>query len=320
MSEEEVEKAPPPFKRSGGSIKHQVGDVGTRMKNRNFTTDEDIFLSMAFVNASTSPVLGNDQKADDFWRHVKENFQTLCSSKGLSHSSTRDASSLRNRFKRHIQREVNIWNGYFKRIKAKNQSGKTEADLVDDATKEYLLSEGKNFRFAGCIPALHQMPKFNPMVDDDSLGITDDDANVANPIKAPMGSKLPRPIGAKAAKQKMKEERSFATQESLSATAMAELTGATKDLAKAVSKKADVDAKKAEVQALMRMAELYNSMGDMETALKKIKEAEEMQKKPMPTSTTPESAINSSVPSNIDVGASSQSSSSTPLHLFTNKE
>jgi hypothetical protein len=104
-----------------------------------------------------------------FWRKVKESFDEKLEEEDDKEDDlpARDATAIENRFKRHIQKDLFYYNKYYKQIKEKKPSGKTEEDIIQDAVDHYLEMEGKPFKFQHCVETLHQMPKFNPMIDDD---------------------------------------------------------------------------------------------------------------------------------------------------------
>jgi hypothetical protein len=91
-------------------------------------------------------------------------------------------------------------------------SGTTEEEWYKIAADNYRDAEGHAFPFLHCVEVLHQLPKFNPMIDDadrssdvvaeDSDGDTKPAASV-NKIGAPMGASLKRPPGLKKAKKEL---------------------------------------------------------------------------------------------------------------------
>ena len=55
------------------SIKERTTPKKEKLKGaklRNFTKEEDLLLSRAYVRVSLDPIRGNDQKSQDFWTHV----------------------------------------------------------------------------------------------------------------------------------------------------------------------------------------------------------------------------------------------------------
>jgi hypothetical protein len=97
---------------------------------------------------------------------------------------------------------MNVYNRYYKQVKERPPSGgvNTEEEIQKVAADNYRDAEGHAFAFFHCVEVLHQLPKFNPMVDDvdRSLNVAvedlDDDkkpaASGVNKIGAPMGASL----------------------------------------------------------------------------------------------------------------------------------
>lgn len=82
-------------------------------KGRNFTPQEDVLISRAFVNCSTNPISGVGQKADDFWMQVKEKYEELYLTENIQEEDgkvERTHHAIMNRFQRFIQRGVNSFN------------------------------------------------------------------------------------------------------------------------------------------------------------------------------------------------------------------
>jgi hypothetical protein len=48
-----------------------------KVKQKNFTTHEDVLLCKAYVNISTNPVAGTGKKSKDFWKSIKDAFDAL---------------------------------------------------------------------------------------------------------------------------------------------------------------------------------------------------------------------------------------------------
>jgi hypothetical protein len=107
---------------------------------------------------------------------------------------------------------MNVYNRYYKQVKVCPPSGTTEEEWYKIAADNYRDAEGHAFPFLNCVEVLHQLPKFNPMVDDadrssdvaaeDSDGDKKPAASV-NKIGAPMGASLKRPPGSKKAKKEL---------------------------------------------------------------------------------------------------------------------
>ena len=67
---------------------------------------------------------------------------------------------------RTIQPSMNTLNRYFKNVKNSKISGiGSDDELYEIAVKEYTEDEEKSFPFRDCAMHLHEMPHFDPMID-----------------------------------------------------------------------------------------------------------------------------------------------------------
>jgi hypothetical protein len=107
---------------------------------------------------------------------------------------------------------MNVYNRYYKQVKECPSSGTTEEEWYKIAADNYRDAEGHAFVFIHCVEVLHQLPKFNPMIDDAnrSSDVVAEDSDVdkkpaasVNKIGAPMGASLKRPPGSKKAKKEL---------------------------------------------------------------------------------------------------------------------
>ena len=101
---------PPKKKKStndGGSTVKQK-----KAKSPNFTTDEDGALAKAFANVTANPITGVEQKAGEFWGHVADKYakvlQATVGDERVKSFPERDEDSLKNRFTRHSQPEMQL--------------------------------------------------------------------------------------------------------------------------------------------------------------------------------------------------------------------
>jgi hypothetical protein len=101
----------------------------------------------------------------------------------------------------HIQLNVNALNKYYKKAAENIPAGHscTVDSIMEGAMEKYQQDNKNQFQIFSCIPILHIIPKFDPMV----ITIIDDNQPEQPSV---MGCSLQRPIGNKAAKlmKKMK--------------------------------------------------------------------------------------------------------------------
>jgi len=126
----------------------------------NYSDLEDLCLTKASVNCTTSPTKGCNQKADDFWEQVHEAYGQFMEKedKDLFLLQNRKAASLRERFKRQIQPKVNLLNACYVEIRRQEKSGWTTDDYIKEAMKEYLAKHKQPFPHIDCLATLWTIP------------------------------------------------------------------------------------------------------------------------------------------------------------------
>ena len=88
-------------------------------RSTNYTEEEEKILSQAFCCATTDPLVGTDQKGQDFWKKVKANYDILFqkfvekSDSACLVVTDRDPPSHMHKFQRQIQKDVQLFNSYF---------------------------------------------------------------------------------------------------------------------------------------------------------------------------------------------------------------
>ena len=232
-----------------------------------FDEDEDLLLCKAFVNCSENPIHGTDQKGTVFFAAVGSRFRDLYNQLDERVlDRTRDDAACKNRWYRYIQPNVNLFNKYYKDLKESKPSGWKEEDLINAAAEEFKDRHAKVFKWKHCVEILHQMPKFNPMINDveeeGADGVLADDTEEeagVNKIGTAMGGNLSRPQGAKAAKKKLKDDRTKASVESTKSQSIDRIADSTFALAQSIDKKRASD-------GLYKMANFFLKTGDVARA------------------------------------------------------
>jgi No apical meristem-associated C-terminal domain len=110
---------------------------------------------------------------------------------------------------------VKEWNPFFKRIVELPPSGTTIDDWIRMASEVYNEHNGRRFNFEHSVEILHHIPKFDPMIVDNSdsdEGVLEKEGKpvAINNTTVAVASKLERPIGNKKAKQLERDDKSFA--------------------------------------------------------------------------------------------------------------
>ena len=256
---------------------------------RNFTPEEDVALSRAFVNETLNPINGTDRTSTSFWTKVEKKISELMTDEFPDRFPDfyprRSYESLMHRFKRQIFRSTTKFMPHWRRIKQSKPSGiPTEEGMIAKAMESYLEVENKPFGFKHCLVTLKDLAAFDPMKDapdEEEIKINiqnlvdmtgsdvDNDNQPAgiNKILPPMGSSLHRPIGNKRAKKMQQEELSTES----SATAIFGLT-------RAIDSIADTAQKEQEIRGLETEFRMLKELGDVEEARKVLGQIKELNK------------------------------------------
>ena len=166
-------------KKAAAKVKEEVATAAAAAirGKKNYTEEEDLFLCRAYVSVSTDPTVGTNQKGEDFWNKVALKVSDLKNTESEVQivGCHRTGESIMNRWQRQIMKAVNKWNKYYKEHKDVNPSGWNEEKFIEAANDSFLQFEGHPFKWAHCIPTLHQLPRMNPLMahneeEDESLG------------------------------------------------------------------------------------------------------------------------------------------------------
>jgi hypothetical protein len=139
-------------------------------------------------------------------------------------NTIREENSLQNRFKKLIAKNVLLFNPFYSQVKKAKPSGMQEDDIRAEAADQYLDFYNEQFKFMHCLDELWKIPKFDPMQEVIEIGSDDEDDAAAksttttikseggtNNTLSVMGGNMARPMGTKAAKQLLKDERTTAS-------------------------------------------------------------------------------------------------------------
>ena len=280
-------KAPAPTKKEKGK--------GTKL--RNFTKEEDLFLSKAYVRVSLDPIRGNDQKSQDFWAHVFRIFVAVYRAEAEVQEddmSDRNADSIKSRFQRNIQKDVIEFCAICRTNEMK--SGESQEDYLGRMDKIFDQKKNKPFRFRHCLPVLSEIPKFdwetkdNSNIDevaDDFLNtnseeIVIDDAFTTPDVKSKKKSSfvnnasgLKRPPGTKAAKRKVVENYLDDKVEQKKMRILEDVATGLHDMADAIQKKQYRE-------HLQSMLMIYQSLGNQQQMLSYLQKLEALTVDPRP--------------------------------------
>ena len=239
-----------------------------------FTEEEDIYICKAWVSCTTDPIIGAQQKGEKFYKSVHEKMYILYNEGAeVAIQNQRPWDSIRNRFQKTIAPNVQKFNAYYKQAVEQNESGWTTEMYMETAMKVWERMEGKPFKFSTCTRVLHQVPKFNPMVEDPDEEEEDKKpAAVVNPVGKVMGDTIDRPVGnKKAKKQKLLEKLDMS-----SVTSSMALDA----MARSSAEMTQIMARRQKHDSWSKRAELYMKLGQANKALELLQKMEDDDNKP----------------------------------------
>jgi hypothetical protein len=149
------------------------------------------------------------------------------------------------RFTKQIAKFVLLYNPFYKREKDCKPSGTNEDDIRSRAMDKYQEQLGESFKFPHCLDELWKVPKFHPMLEIVEVGY-DEESGSKPSVKSEggvnstlnvMGGNLARPIGTKAAKQQLLDDRSVASLDAARTKSITSMAQSHKRLAECYEKK-----------------------------------------------------------------------------------
>lgn len=128
-------------------------------EGKRWKPEEDLQLAKAYVHHSVDPVKGTDQESEQLWANIASTFKAelLKTSNILC---LRNLQGLKNRWST-INKDVCKFVGYYKKVFALNESGKTNEDKLRGSLEMFLKTEGKAFVFQACWEFLKKYPKWS---------------------------------------------------------------------------------------------------------------------------------------------------------------
>jgi hypothetical protein len=218
----------------------------------------------------------------------------------------RDPGSLMNRFQRQIQKNLNVFNKYYRRVKQEKPSGTpTEEGMLALVADTFRHEEGYPFIFMKCVPVLHVLPKFNPMlqVQEVDIDLTEDGEEedgdkkpaAVNHIGAPMGANLPRPMGNKRAKKLLQERSSLSSESGFQMMASTHAA-----IAHEFKRRTDQESLQRDKEALRMEFEMHREMGDMVAAAACLKRVSELNERIKTAAAEEDTAVSSTAVSSTD--------------------
>ena len=254
-------------KTTGATCKEEK--VVVRQKPRNFTPEEDVFLTRAYVSCSLDPINGADQKGTTFWANVYTTFKALMDEEAeVQVLEERNYQSLQNRWKRQIQHDAAEWVALLKSTPM--QSGKTKPEHYKHISELYWEKFGRPYRFDACNEYLLKLPKFDPNLKEQEEG--DAGSEDGKSVYSNHGTNMERPIGRNKAKDLLKGEK-------LKEKLMKERLEAFKSVSSSVGKLAEAIELSKKRDYLMSMFQLFRESGDQALAQDYFQQFRDLEKK-----------------------------------------
>ena len=133
----------------------QMEAVNVAPRMGNFKAMEDVLLATAYVTVTRDAAVGTDQDGNTFWNKIRDHFIRRGGLPG------RTLVSLKNRFNKVLQAEVNKYIGYLHTVLREYHSGWGVGDYVKKAKTTFLMKLGKPFKHDEVYDVLRKhLPKY----------------------------------------------------------------------------------------------------------------------------------------------------------------
>ncbi|XP_073061683.1 glutathione S-transferase T3-like [Primulina eburnea] len=184
-------------------------DVEGMKKRIIWKKEEDELLARSYVTMSDDPVIGNDQKGNDFWRRVADYYND----NRPAGSSRRALNVIRSHWHNTIQKKVNRFNANYNSVYNTYRSGHSDEDILWFAYEKYRdENNGVAFNLEHVWRIMKTRPLFSPQSDDHLVGTkkarisesgaSNTSSNKVASIDLDINEEEIRPIGQKAAKKR----------------------------------------------------------------------------------------------------------------------
>jgi len=131
-----------------------------KVKGPNFSMEEDVALTRAWVKATLDPRIGTNQTGSDFWKKVFDFFKEIYerTSEAPLHP-TRSISTTTTRWKRYISPDCKVYDAILKQHP--RGTGQNEEAYAASCAEIFKQQQNKRpFRFAACFEHLKDVPTF----------------------------------------------------------------------------------------------------------------------------------------------------------------
>ena len=268
-------KKAPTKKRKADEAKEE--HANKKQRSTNFSAEEDVLLARAYVNRSQNGAVGTDQNAKKLWQDIKSVYDDLVVQEKIfaedEEPLEREWASLKNRYKRYIQKNVTKFVAIYRAEKEKNHSGWNEDKYTEECLKIFKEREGCHFRFVGCLAPMAKMPKYNLNINEVDAGLkTKNMTGVmeGEGMERPLGKKKSKALVAQAKREKhgKPSAASLASLETTKVEAVVALSETQKEVASSQRKLATAMEKKVRSDTWTNLVKLNLQMGNRAEAEK----------------------------------------------------
>ncbi|XP_039789203.1 glutathione S-transferase T3-like [Panicum virgatum] len=140
-----------------GGCTSSIGKKQVKVKQSNFSADEDVHLTKWWVAVSTDPVINTGQRREGFWSRITNGYN---SNRGPHVEQS--LKSLSSRFD-HIKEQCAKFSDYYTQILHVNPSGMSDADKTTEALARFASTQ-KPFMLMHCWKILKDEPKWQDLV------------------------------------------------------------------------------------------------------------------------------------------------------------
>ena len=115
-----------------------------------YSEDEDLVLTMAWIEISEDAIVGSEQKGDNFWERIKSKFLLIWKKRRGEDKAYKDrvshrtAVALKNRWITRINHDCQKFESHYQKVAKLKQSGTTHEDWIAAAHKFFLEDSSWN--------------------------------------------------------------------------------------------------------------------------------------------------------------------------------
>ncbi|XP_055614470.1 uncharacterized protein LOC129760819 [Uranotaenia lowii] len=149
----------------------------TKTRGRNWSTEEDEALCLAWLNISQDPISGTGQKLDTLYSRVFSLFIELCTERGYYNAELRGVTGVKHRWLL-ISRACSKFAGCVTQVLTKQQSGASSSDFMKQALILYKTATKSPFVLLHAFKILENAPKWQVYMHNKNKNCSESPKNV----------------------------------------------------------------------------------------------------------------------------------------------